>query len=285
MMIMVVLVSLVCGIGYAVARDKLDDRIHSASDIERVLGFAPTGHILESKHEYELIKDPFRIVLDQPLSQLAEQYKAIAFALSMEHEHHQSAIYTCLSLNQGQGTTTFITNTLHALKGSRQKKILVDLNIWNPLTRGMTSNNSLGLWEVMEGVCTLKEAILTDNVYPFHILPIGGWQKADKSLFQEFGVDAMIQVLRKDYDYIMIDSPPLLLATDAKFISQLADVTVLIVNAEQVKEKELFRAVKVLDKAGVKVISVVLNQAKLKRGRYYQASIKNYYKLVESGGK
>jgi len=284
MMIMVVLVSLVCGISYAVARDKLDDRIHSASDIERVLGFAPTGHILESKHEYELIKDPFRIVLDNPLSQLAEQYKAIAFALSMEHEHHQSAIYTCLSLNQGQGTTTFITNTLHALKGSRQKKILVDLNIWNPLTRGMTSNNSLGLWEVMEGVCTLKEAILTDNVYPFHILPIGGWQKADKSLFQEFGVDAMIQVLRKDYDYIMIDSPPLLLATDAKFISQLADVTVLIVNAEQVREKELFRAVKVLDMAGVKVISVVLNQAKLKRGRYYQSSIKNYYKLVESGG-
>jgi Mrp family chromosome partitioning ATPase len=76
----------------------------------------------------------------------------------------------------------------------------------------------------------------------------------------------------------------LLLATDAKFISQLADVTVLIVNAEQVREKELFRAVKVLDMAGVKVISVVLNQAKLKRGRYYQSSIKNYYKLVESGG-
>jgi capsular exopolysaccharide synthesis family protein len=282
MMIMVVLVSLVSGIGYAVARDKLDDKIHSVSDIERVLGFAPTGHILESKQEYELIEDHHRIVLDHPLSQLAEQYKAIAFALSMEHEHHQSAIYTCLSLDQGQGTTTFITNTLHALKGSRQKKILVDLNIWNPLTAGLTSNNGHGLWEAMEGACTLKEAIVADNLYPFDILPIGGWQKANKSLFQEFGVEAMVQILRNDYDYIMIDSPPLMLSTDAKFISQLADVTVLIVNAEQVKEKELFRAVKTLEKSGVKVISVVLNRAKLKRGKYYKSSVKKYYQLVDS---
>jgi Mrp family chromosome partitioning ATPase len=134
----------------------------------------------------------------------------------------------------------------------------------------------------MEGECTLKEAIVTDDAYPFHFLPIGGWQKASKSLFQEFGVDAMVQILRKDYDYIMIDSPPLMLSTDAKFISQLADVTVLIVNAEQVKEKELFRAVKSLEKSGVKVVSVVLNRAKLKRGKYYKASIKQYYQLVDA---
>jgi len=60
MMIMVVLVSLVSGIGYAVARDKLDDRIHSATDIERVLGFSPTGHILEPEQESGLIEDPHR---------------------------------------------------------------------------------------------------------------------------------------------------------------------------------------------------------------------------------
>jgi Mrp family chromosome partitioning ATPase len=80
----------------------------------------------------------------------------------------------------------------------------------------------------------------------------------------------------------MIDSPPLMLSTDAKFISQLADVTVLIVNAEEVKEKELFRAVKTLDKIGVQVISVVLNRAKLKRGKYYKSNIKKYYQLVDA---
>ena len=280
MMIMVVLVSLVCGIGYAVARDKLDDRIHTASDIERVLGFAPTGHILEPEQETEPIEDPHRVVLDHPYSQLAEQYKAIAFALSLEHEKHQSSIYTCMSLNKGEGASTFITNALNALKGNPQKKILVDLNVWNPLSATIISNNGQGLWDVMEGACTLQEAIVTDSPFPFHILPIGDWQRANKSLFQEFGLDAMIQILRKDYDFIMVDSPPLMLSTDAKFISQLADVTVLIVDAEAVTEKELYRAVKMLDKIGVEVISVVLNRAKLKRGKYYKSAINNYYQFV-----
>ena len=282
MMIMVVLVSMVRGIGYAVARDKLDDRIHSVSDIERVLGFAPTGHILEPEQEPGPIEDPYRVVLDHPYSQLAEQYKTIAFALSVEHERHQSSIYSCLSLNQEEGTSTFITNALNALKGSPQKKILLDLNVWNPLTPKIISNNGRGLWDVMEGACTLKEAIVTDSPFPFHILPIGGWQKANKSLFQEFGLDAMVQILRKDYEFIMVDSPPLMLSTDAKFISQLADVTVLIVTAEQVREKELFRAVKTLDKIGVEVISVILNRVKLKRGKYYKSTMKKYHQLVDS---
>ena len=280
MMIMVVLVSLVCGVGYAVARDKLDNRIHSASDIERVLGFAPTGHILVPEQETEPIEDPYRVVLDHPYSQLAEQYKAIAFALSLEHEKHRSSIYTCVSLHQGEGPSTFITNALNALKGNPQKKILVDLNVWHPLSTTIISNNGQGLWDVMEGACTLEEAIVTDSPFPFHILPIGSWQSANKSLFQEFGLDAMVQILRKDYDFIMVDSPPLMLSTDAKFISQLADVTVLIVNAEEVTEKELFRAVKMLDKIGVEVISVVLNRARLKRGKYYKSAIKNYYQFV-----
>ena len=282
MMIMVVLVSLVSGMGYAVARDKLDDRIHSVSDIERVLGFAPTGHILEPEQEPGPIEDPYRVVLDHPYSQLAEQYKTIAFALSVEHERHQSSIYSCLSLNQEEGTSTFITNALNALKGSPQKKILLDLNVWNPLTPKIISNNGRGLWDVMEGACTLKEAIVTDSPFPFHILPIGGWQKANKSLFQEFGLDAMVQILRQDYEFIMVDSPPLMLSTDAKFISQLADVTVLIVTAEQVREKELFRAVKTLDKIGVEVISVILNRVKLKRGKYYKSTMKKYHQLVDS---
>ena len=282
MMIMVVLVSLVGGMGYAVARDKLDDRIHSVSDIERILGFAPTGHILDGDQEADFTKNGHRVVLDHPFSQLAEQYKAIAFSLAMEHKQHQSTIYTCVSLDQRQGTSTFLTNTLAALQGNPQKKVLVDLNIWNPITRTYSSQKGIGLWDVMEGACTLKEAIIKKSRYPFHILPIGNWQKANKSLFQEFGLDTMVNILRQDYDYIMIDSPPLMLSTDARFISQLADVTVLVVSAEAVKEKELFRAVSMLDKIGVKVISVVLNRAKLKRGKYYKSSIKKYYKLVDA---
>ena len=73
---------------------------------------------------------------------------------------------------------------------------------------------------------------------------------------------------------------PGLIGTKTKFSTQLADVTVLIVNAEEVREKELFRAVTTLDQIGVEVISVVLNRAKLKRGKYYKSNLKKYYQFI-----
>ena len=282
MMIVVVVFSFVTGVGYAVIRDKLDDRIHTPSDIERVLGFPATSHIMEASQELEHIHNNYRVVLDNPFSHLSEQYKEISFALSKEHEKHQSKIYTCLSLAEGQGTSSFLTNTLCSLKGLKEKKIMVDLNVWSPMSESFVPDAGRGLWDVIEGECELKDAIVKDSAYPFHILPFGSWAKGQKSVFQEVGVDTVIEVLRLDYEYIMVDSPPLLLTTDAKFLAKLADVVVLIVQAEEVREKELFRAVHMLNKVEVQVISVILNRVKFMRGKYYPKTMMSYYRLINS---
>lgn len=280
MMIIVVLLSLVAGTGYAIARDKLDNRIHTTRDIERVLGFPATGHIMEAGQDLEQIEDIYRVVLDNPFSQLSEQYKGISLALSMEHERHKSKIYTCFSMSKGQGTSSFLTNTLCSLTSRKEKKILVDLNIWNPISKRLVPEAGQGLWEVLESKCDMKAAIVTESEYPFHILPFGNWQKEDKSVFQEFGIGPMLQILRQDYEYIMIDSPPFMLFADAKFLAREADVVMVVVRAEKVREKELFSAIGVLDKIDVQVISVILNRVKFLRSRYYKDTMKNYYSFI-----
>jgi len=280
MMIVVVLFSLVAGVGYAVGRDKLDDRIQTTLDIERVLGFSPTGSIMDAGQDMEKVEDIYRVVLDHPFSQLAEQYKEISFALSREHENHKSTIFVCFSLMQGQGASSFTVNTLCSVKGRKEKKLLVDLNIWNPVSRKIVPEADRGLWEVMEGRCELKDAIVRESDYPFHILPFGQWKKEDKSIFQEVGLYSLIEILRMDYEYISIDSPPLMLSTDAKYLAGETDVSVLILQAEGAREKQLLRAVVDLDKAGVKVISIVLNRVKFLRGRYYRDAMKKYYTVV-----
>ena len=280
MMVLVLLASLLCGIGYAVARDKLDDRIHTTGDVERVLGFPPSGIIIDFQRQAEMAQHPYRVVQDHPYTPVAEQFKAIAFSLSKEHEDHESSLFACLPLNRGQGASTFTTNTLSAIRAQPHKKILVDLNVWNPLAPRLLSDAGAGLWDVLEGTCTLKEAIIRESPYPYHILPFGNRPAREQDLFREFGIDAMLHLLRQDYDYVMLESPPLLLSTDAKFLSRLADVSVLIVGAEQAGEKELFKAVNSLDRAGVKVISVVLNRARLKRAGDIKSSVKDYIRMV-----
>lgn len=285
MMIIVVLFSFLGGIGYAVFRDKLDTRILSTKDVRRVLGFPATGFVMEAAQDLEKIKDIYHAVMETPFAQTSEQYKGIAFALSAEHESHKSRIYTAVSIGPQQGTSSFLINTLCALKGSRHKKILVDLNIRSPIGPKLVPESDLGLWDVMEGRGHLKEAIVSESKYPFHILPFGNWVQQNLSPFQELGLGTIIETLRIDYEYIMIDSPPLTVTTDAKFLARLAEVTILVVQSEAVAENELFRWVRELDKARVKVISVILNRVKLQRGRYYKSAMEQYYRLVPPVGK
>jgi len=276
----VILFSLFSGIGFAVFKTKLDPRIHTTNDVERVLGFSATGYILDAGQDEESVEDYYRAVMDHPFSQLAEEYKEISFSLSIEHEMHKSRIFTGVSLGKGHGTSSFLINTLCSLKTGRRKKIFVDLNPWNPICAKLLPKETAGLWEVLEGECDLNDVIVTESDYPFHILPFGNWKMREKSLFQELGMDSIIESLRLDYEYIMIDSPPLMITTSSKFLARLADVVILLVNAEDDKEKELFRAVKALDRLDVQVISVVLNRVKLLRGKYYKSVMKDYYSLT-----
>ena len=282
MAMVVALFSIVAGVGYAITRDKLDNKIRTTQDIERVLGFPVTGYVMDAKQGSGGTKGLDRIVLDNSLSIISEQYKQISFALSKDHEIHKSCIYTFLSLGERHGTTTVLINILNSLTVRKEKKILVDLNVWHPFNRDIHSSGTRqGLWEVMEGRCELKDVIIADSdEYPFCILPVGGWQERGKSFFQEMGLENMIEALRLDYEYIMLDSPPLPLSTDAKFLAQFADVVVLVLKAGQVNEKELYTYIKMLDRSGIKVISVVLNQVMILKGRHYRKSMKKYQALT-----
>ncbi|WP_300673933.1 hypothetical protein [Desulfoluna sp.] len=278
----VALLSLFTGAGAAIVRDKIDPRIKSTHDLQRVLGFPPTGHIMETRDDPGAAKSSYRVCSDTPFSQTSEQFKEIAFTLSKEATRHNSRVYNGLSLNERQGVSTFLLNTLTVLPGMKKNKIFVDLNVWNPVTRSLLPEKAPGLWDVLEGHCDLKEAVVDSDDYPFHILPFGNWPGAEKSIFQETGMAAMIESLRCDYDYILIDSPPLWLSTDARFLTHLADVTILVVESGAVIEKELSRAVHTLDSLEVKAISVVLNRVRFQRGRYYRDAMNKYYQLVHT---
>ena len=276
----VILMGIFVGVGYAIVKDKLDSRVKSVQDIKRILGFDPTGHIMDAKQDREASKDPHRICLDTPFSQVSEQFKEIAFSIAKETTRHDSRVFNGFALNEGQGVSTFLLNALVSLPGTKSRKIFVDLNVWNPVTQEILPPDVPGLWDILEGRCDLKDAVVTDSDYPFHILPFGNWPEKKKSIFQETGVATMIESLRCDYDYILIDSPPLWLSTDARFLSHLADVAILVVEVDLVVEKELSRAVHTLDHLEVEAISVVLNRVSFQRGRYYKKTMDQYYHLV-----
>lgn len=282
MMIIVILFGLVSGLGYAIGRDKFDSTIHTPHDIERVLGFSATGHIMDAVQDREPVTDLYRVVQERPQARISEQFKEIAFSLALEHDQHQSRIFSCFSLEPKQGATTFIVNTLCALQGRRGRRIMVDLNIWRPFSRAILPENRAGIMDVLQGTCDLKDAVFTSEGYPFDILSYGQRNPDDPNLFQETGFGSLIESLRLDYEFIFIDAPPMGMTTDARFLAELADVAILIVVADQVPESALFRTVSLLDNMDVKVIAVVLNKVRFIRGKYYRSAMEKYYAMIDA---
>ena len=280
MLVVVLLASLVSGLSFAIYKDKTDIKIHTPHDIQRVLGFPATGFIMDAKEDREEFEDLTKAVILKPSSQYSEQIREISFTYSLEQDEHKSQIFTCISMGEKHGTTTFATNTLSALDERKSKKILVDMNIYNPLKISAKKLESKGIWGVLEGEVSLAQAIIKDSDYPFHILPYGNPENNNNSHFQEKGLGGLIDTLRADYEYIVIDSPPLILGSEVKFLSKISDVAVLLINAGFVNEHELARVVNTIDKLKTKVISVVLNRVKFKKGRYFKDNMNKYYDLV-----
>ncbi|MCP3926347.1 MAG: hypothetical protein GY714_27615 [Desulfobacterales bacterium] len=279
MLVIVILASLVSGLSFAIYKDKTDIKIHTPHDIYRVLGFPATGYVMDANEDKESFEDLTKAVIKQSASQYSEQIREISFNYALEHEDNNSQIFTCISMGEKQGTTTFVTNTLSALDVEKHKRILVDMNIYNPFKVPDINIEGKGICGVLKGEISLNEAIIKDSDYPFHILPYGVTENSQNH-FMGKGITGLIDKLKKDYDYIVIDSPPLILGSEVKFLSKISDVAVLLVNAGIVNEHELSRVVNTIDRLKTKVISVVLNRVRFKRGRYFKDNMNKYYDLV-----
>lgn len=284
MMALVILFGFGAGMAYAIGRDKLENKINTTEDIQRVLGFPATGFIMDAEQDKVRSKDYHRSVIEHPFSQISEQFKSIVLSLALEHDQHQSKIFTCFSIEENQGTTSFITNVLSALEGRKGKRLLVDLNLWHPLGKSLLPKGHPGILDVLAGDCSITDAIYSPDSYPFDFLSLGDLGKAGPHPFQEIGFSALIETMRLDYEYVFVDSPPLGLSSDAWVLAEWTDVAVIVIESGMVFEKALARMVSLLDRIGVKVISVVLNKVRFQRGKYYQKLMDKYYNALNASG-
>lgn len=261
--LMVLLLSAVVGLGYAVLREKLDDRVRTSEDVERVLGQKPSALVWDLRQLKGLGQTSAAETQKRAQEVLVNLYRKLVLKLMRDQSQYGSQIFTGVALNPGQGTTTTLVNILRVCKGRSSEKLYIHLNYFNPITGA--HSKAPGLWAVLEGQCNLKQAILRNSKSPYHILPLGSWKQNQKALYQEMGLESIIYALRKDYKTIVIDAPPLSSSADSIYLAQLADCTILVLSAGECRGKDLFHTVKELALNETSALAVVLNKVKPER--------------------
>jgi capsular exopolysaccharide synthesis family protein len=185
----------------------------------------------------------------------------------------------------GEGKTTLAANLAlsYAMMGVRT--LLIEGDIRNPeVTRSFCPSATVGLFDVASGRASLRQAILTDSSTNLSVLPSPA--SDELGAMSEFaysdGMRVIISELRRHFEMIVIDAPPLIPLVESRALGEHADGIVLAVGWDRTPDNLVARAVDLLSPIKDRLLGAVLTRVDLRRLRaydYYQSSayIKPYY--------
>ena len=287
--LMAFLVGLIGGVGLAFFREYLDNTVKSPDDIENLAGLpslavVPAMPNMNGHHRNtpRLVKDVTddgtnaRIELvsyNQPKSQVSEAFRALRTSLLLSQADHPPQVILVTSALPREGKTTAAVNLAVTLAQLGDRTLLIDSDLRKPGVRralNLTIPRELGLSSYLAGVASLDEATVTHPAIPNLVaLTTGPVPPSPADLLSSMRMREAIADLRNRYKFIVIDSPPVMAATDAVIISALTDGVLLVVRSGETP-KEAFKRTRDL-LAGVKcrLLGVVLNAVDANAPDYY----------------
>ena len=179
------------------------------------------------------------------------------------------------SATPSEGKTTVSFNLARVLASGGERVLLIDGDLRRPrLHRLVSSKNVRGLTSVVLGEREVRDVITAlADVPNLDVVTSGPLPPNPPELFSKSSFAAMLEGVRKDYDWVVIDTPPVASVTDAVICSRVVDMVVFVVQyggpKRQVVREE---ALKNLRRSGVRIPGAVINRVDVERSYYYYSS-------------
>ncbi len=296
---------LLVGVGVAFLRDWLDTTIHDEADLRAIVGVPVVGIIPNLQQQsragaYRLPPVPEGQAAAAPgdagsaaggstpgsmreyHTPAAEAYRALRTNLNYLSPPNPPRVIVVTSALPGDGKTTTVVNLAITLAQQGQRVILIDAE-----TRRGTVHEAFGIppspgfFDLMYGQASPGECIRRVSMETggtVDVLPLGSSPSVNPAdLLVSTRLQPLFDRLRQQYDYVLLDTPPLNLFTDAALIAANADALLLVARSDKTDRDELKFAVAQLRNVQVNLAGAVLNDVELRRGSRYRQGYGYYY--------
>jgi Mrp family chromosome partitioning ATPase len=276
------------GLAFALFVAFIDDRVKSSYDIEGVVGLPLVGIIPQIKRMDS--PDKAQIVVNNGDRQVAEAFLTLHSSLRLKDESKNAKCILITSTIPGEGKSFTTTNLALTFAAHGEKVIVIDCDLRKPnIHKSFRVENLKGVIDVCAGTSTLDEVVIKGIQPNFDVLPAGGRAKNPTQILNSKGFENMILDLRKRYDRVFIDTPPLAAVSDALIILPLVDGSIFTIFFNKVRRKAAQFSAKKLLEANVPNFGAVLNGLNLAVSGYYYAqyydkSYKDYYVVASKDG-
>lgn len=267
------LLGMLIGVGGAFLLEYLDTSIKSAKDLEDLTGLSVLASI-------PLIRDakPMDIpTIREPHSAIAEAYRILRTNLkfSAAARPFKSILITSTQPQEGKTTTCINLGIMLAQQG--HKVILLDCDFRRPMFQNYfkdyVSGNHRGLADVLINRLSLSEAIVKNSQDNLYLVTSGTTPANPSELLGSTKMQDLVESLKKEYDFILIDAPPVLGVADARVLGRVCDGILLVVRSGKTNRDSAVEVKEELERAGEKVIGYVMNGVDFSlayyRHRYY----------------
>lgn len=224
------------------------------------------------------------IVSKMPRSISAESYRSIRTSINYSSVDRKIKTIVVTSSIAGEGKSTVSGNLACILSENKNKVLIIDCDLRKPsLHKKFKVSNEIGITDILVNKCTEKEAIMSVDK-GVDLITAGTLPPNPAEVIGSNTLKRFIDEMALRYDYVVIDTPPVMAVTDAQLLAAKCDGTVLVVRAKKTKGKYVKSAYNELEKVRANIIGSILNGADLKQKygyyKHYSEDSGRKFKLI-----
>ncbi len=273
---------LMLGFILALLFESLDTNLKTMNDIERALQL-PLLAAIPSVETEDLLPSKFR---ESAISRGASSWSRIAEALrgmrtsillSSPGAPPKVIMITSTRPAEGKSSVATLMAITFALNGSRV--LLIDADLRRPSVHlRFRIPKGLGLSSLLSGKSNIKDATTEwPELTNLHIMTSGPVPPLPSELLGSRQMEDLILKLREEYDFVLIDTPPVLAVTDASILGRLTDAAILIIRYGAAQRHVVQRCIDLLDRSGAHLLGVAVNVVDFKAPEYSEYYGRKYY--------
>ena len=254
------------GFLFAGVKELAEKTFRSSDDIAALLGSRVIGHVGLFQRVRPRKDSPFAnvapelITLHQPSNQNCEAYRSIRTSIFFRAQETGAKIIQITSPTPGDGKSTTISNIAASMAQSGRKVLVIDADLRKPRQhRYFGVDNDYGLTSVVYGQMEPEEAVRVIQAEYLSVVTCGPIPPNPSELLTSARFEAIIGVYREQYDYILIDTPPLLAVTDPAIVCRFVDLVYMVMRINNGVRSNSVRAKEVVDSMGVELSGVIIN--------------------------
>lgn len=260
---------LLLGIGLAVVRDALDNTVKSRTSLEELTGVGLVGDIPLDKERTKQTAIPF----DGDYSPIAEAFRKLRTNLQFLAVDNPPRVIVVTSSVPHEGKSTTAINIALALAEASHKVALVDGDMRRPMLHSyLDLVGQVGFSTVLSGGIPLMDA-LQESKYPgLTVLTSGAIPPNPSELLGSQSAKSVLSELRANFDYVIVDSTPLLAVTDAAVLGMNSDGVLIMTRHGHTKRDQVTHAVASLQDVGAPILGAVFTMSPARAGHAYSYS-------------